>query len=283
MIITKLNGGLGNQMFEYAHARNLQILNKDKMFLDIEGFKRSDRHFSLDAFYLNEDVAFLPEKDSSRLILCQATSKINRKLASAFFRVFRIYLWKSCYYKNFSIGRTTRGKYYFYGYWQSEKYFIENRDIIKKELKVKTDILPESKAYLSDVLKENSVCVHIRRGDYVSCNMIACDESYYLKGMDYIHDYHNDCNFLIFSDDIEWVKSNIRFKYPVTYVNLADPDYEVLRLMYLCKHFVMSNSSFSWWAQYLSENKNKIVIAPRVWYPDGHGDASIYMENWIVF
>lgn len=282
MIITKLNGGLGNQLFEYAYARNLQIKYADRMALDTEGFKRSDRHYSLENFVLSKDVEILPHENCRKLIVWQALSKINRKCASKLASFFNVYLWKSSYYRNFQVENTRKGMHYFYGYWQSEKYFEENKEQIRQELRVKTPYLSESLRYLPEAEQPNSVAVHIRRGDYVSCGMILCDEKYYLNGMKYIKEKYADCNYLIFTDDIQWVKENIHFEYPVTYVDIDNPDYEVLRLMYMCKHFVMSNSSFSWWAQYLSDNENKIVVAPSVWYPDGHGDRSIYLDNWTI-
>lgn len=282
MIITKLNGGLGNQLFEYACARNLQLKYGDELYLDIEGFKRSPRHYSLGDFRLSEDVNVLPEKDSRKLILLQAISKYNRKLAYNVGKLFNVYMWKTSEYKKIDVPDTKGRKAYFYGYWQSEEYFHEYGETIKQELKVKTPFLEVSKPYLPAVEAEKSVCVHIRRGDYVNCGFISCDEAYYLNGMEYVKERVPGCNFVIFTDDVEWVKNNIHFKDPVTFVDLADPDYEVLRLMYTCKHFVMSNSSFSWWAQYLSDNKDKVVVAPKVWFPGYENNRSMYLDYWHV-
>lgn len=282
MIITKLNGGLGNQLFEYACARNLQLKYGDELYLDVEGFKRSPRHYSLGDFRLNEDVKVLPERDSRKLILLQAISKYNRKLAYNIGKLFNVYIWKTSDYKKIDVPDTKGRKTYFYGYWQSEAYFHEFGETIKQELLVKTPFQEVSKPYLPVVEAENSVCVHIRRGDYVNCGFISCDEAYYLNGMEYIKKLVPECNFVIFTDDVEWVKNNIHFKDTVTFVELADPDYEVLRLMYTCKHFVMSNSSFSWWAQYLSANKNKIVVAPKVWFPGFENNRSMYLDYWHV-
>ena len=282
MIITKLNGGLGNQMFEYACARNLQLRYGDELYLDVEGFRRSSRHYSLDSFVLNEDVQVLPIEKSRSLVLWQGISKINRRLAFRLARPFGVYMWKTPAFKEIEMGDTKKGKTYLYGYWQSERYFKENAAQIREELRVKTKVLPESLPYLDSISNSKSVCVHIRRGDYVQCGLLACDEAYYLKGMDYIHEFHPDVAFFIFTDDIPWVKENIHFKYPVVYVDMQDPDFEVLRLMYNCKHFVISNSSFSWWAQYLSDHPDKIVVAPSVWYPGGQGDNSMYLDSWTI-
>lgn len=282
MIITKLNGGLGNQLFEYACARNLQLKYNDEMRLDIEGFKRSPRHYSLENFILSDDVSVLPEKDSKNLLFLQAVSKCNRNLAFSLGPLFGTYIWKSSNYRPLNISDTKGRTLYLYGYWQSEKYFEENKEKILKELKVKTPIPEVCKDLLKDIKKPNSVCVHIRRGDYVDCGFLHCDEAYYNKGLDFIYEKHSDCSAIIFSDDIAWVKDNMKFHVPATYVELDIPDYETLRMMYLCKHFVMSNSSFSWWAQYLSENPEKIVIAPEYWLPENKENKSMYLDNWVI-
>lgn len=282
MIITKLNGGLGNQLFEYACARNLQLKYNDELWLDIEGFKRSPRHYSLEHFVLNEDVCVLPEKESKSLVFLQAISKMNRNLAFKLGPLFGAYIWKSSNYKPLQVSDTKGKTLYLYGYWQSEAYFKEHKAQIINELKVKTPVPAECEELLKDVEKPNSVCIHVRRGDYVDCGFLHCDEAYYNRGLDYIKKKYNDCNAIVFSDDIDWVKENMKFNCPVTFVELDVPDYETLRLMYLCKHFVISNSSFSWWAQYLSDNPNKIVIAPEYWLPENKENKSMYLDNWII-
>lgn len=282
MIVTKLNGGLGNQLFEYACARSLQIKNNDCLFLDVEGFKRSPRHYSLEPFFIPDDVKILPESKSKKLLFLQAVSKISRNLAFKLGPLFGAYIWKSSEYRPISVPNTKHGVLYLYGYWQSEKYFHENSDIIKAELHVKTEMSEDSKMLLDDVMRDNSVCVHIRRGDYVTCGFLHCDEAYYNRGMNYIKKCNPDCNFIVFSDDISWVRNNMKFENPVKFIDANIPDYEVLRLMYLCKHFVISNSSFSWWASYLSDNENKIVVAPEYWLPENKSNRSMYLDNWII-
>jgi len=282
MIITKLNGGLGNQLFEYACARNLQLKYGDTMCLDIEGFRRSPRHYSLGNFILSPEVRVMPENESHSLIFLQALSKFNRDFAFRLGSLFSVYIWKSSNYKPLNVKNTKGKKLYLYGYWQSEDYFKENAGKIVKELKVKTPIPVECKSLLIEIEKPNSVCVHIRRGDYVDCGFLHCDESYYNRGLDYIYEKHKDINVIVFSDDIAWVKGNMKFRYPTTCVELDVPDYETLRLMYMCKHFVISNSSFSWWAQYLCDNPHKIIVAPKYWLPENKENKSMYLDNWII-
>ena len=286
MIIVKLNGGLGNQMFQYAYGRALQERFGDELFLDVEEFRRTyghePRHYSLEAFNLPETVKILSIKESKTLLPWKILHKLNRSLNVKIASLFHVYWWRSSGYRALNVKDTRNRRCYFYGYWQSERYFHEISQIIRTEFEVKTDFLDDSRLYLPDIVDKNSVCVHIRRGDYVTQNMIACDEEYYLKGMKYIRDQYQDANFLIFTDDIQWVKENIHFQFPVRYVEMQDPDYEVLRLMYMCRHFVISNSSFSWWAQYLGTAKNKIVVAPRIWHAHNPNERSIYQDSWIL-
>lgn len=115
--------------------------------------------------------------------------------------------------------------------------------------------------------------------DYInSPTLNVCKEDYYYRGMDYIYSKNKDAVFYIFSDSIDRVKQQFKFKYPVRYID-GFKDYESLRLMYSCKHFVISNSSFSWWGAYLAENKNKIIVAPNKWYNNTKEKPDIYFNE----
>ena len=286
MIIVKFNGGLGNQLFQYAFGRALQLKYNDDYFIDIEEFRRSyghvPRHYSLEPFNLPPDVKILPINKSKTLLFFKVFHKINKNLNSKLAGLFNIYWWRCPLYKVFDIEDTKLKKCYFYGYWQSEKYFYDYRDIIKDELKVKTPIMEECKKYADDIQKSNSVCLHIRRGDFVKEGMIICGPDYYQRGIEYVSSHTENAKFFVFSNDNEWVKKNITLPENCVFVDIADPDYEVLRLMYMCKHFVISNSSFSWWAQYLSDNSEKIVVAPSQWSVVWPNERSRYLDNWVV-
>ena len=108
-----------------------------------------------------------------------------------------------------------------------------------------------------------------------------CDNTYFRNALAYIKKCLPDCTFFGFSDDIDWVKNNMEFPGEVYYESGVDPVWEKLRLMSACKHFVLSNSSFSWWAQYLSNEKKKIVVAPDIWYKTGkNAKADLYQDDW---
>lgn len=286
MIVVKFNGGLGNQLFQYAFGRALQLRHNDSFAIDIEEFRRSyghvQRHYSLENFNLPDDVSVLPIKESSSLMFFKVFHKVNGKLNSKLASLFNIYWWRSPVFKDFGIRETKGKRCYFYGYWQSEKYFSEYKDIIKEELKVKTPIIEECKPYANLISASNAVCLHIRRGDFVKEGQIVCDLDYYQRGINYIAQHTENPKFFIFTNDNEWVKQNIKLPAASVFVDVADPDYEVLRLMYMCKHFVISNSSYSWWGQYLSDNPNKIVVAPSKWSLKWPNERCIYQDNWVI-
>ncbi len=286
MIKLNIMGGLGNQMFQYAYARALsQKLNDSELHIypyAIELFnlvtpsKALKPSNSLLHFKLNPNVKFM--------------SGINAKVFSIISFLHYSYdhffsnPTQSKFKKRSEKGlyiETTKDAYEYYlyssnnphikriiGYFCNEMYIDEIREILVDEFKVKTKPTAENAKMIEELSSCNSVCVHIRRGDYLlpqNSFLNVVNEQYYKKAMKYICEHTTDPVFYIFSNtskDLEWVKTNYHFDYPVIYVDLSNPDYEELRLMYSCKHFILCNSSFSWWGAFLSESKDKIIVSP---------------------
>lgn len=289
MIILRLMGGLGNQMFQYAYARMLQQVYNEELTIDITGFEYDMlRGFSLDNFDIPKEIHISSDQkllDISFKIRMKIIDKfINYKYSENVYSSLRSCL--GMYYFNglvyYPFTKSIFKNKYINGYFQSEKYFEPIKELIKNELKVTPPPNSENLKIINEINNCNSVCVHIRRGDYLKYkSILVCNENYYLRGMDIINENVEEAKFFIFSDDIEWIKDNYIFKYPVTFIQNNNPDYEELRLMYTCKHFVISNSSFSWWAQYLSQNSEKIVVAPDHWFTDGR-KTDIYLDWWKI-
>lgn len=182
---------------------------------------------------------------------------------------------------------------YVFGFYQTENNFLPIADTIKKELRVK-DTPSEANAKMIEQIKSsNAVCLHIRRGDYLNPrwkNLQVCTFEYYNNAINEILDSVENPVFYVFSNthnDLEWIKENYHFKdnkgsreIRLVYVDLANPDYEELRLMYSCKHFIISNSTFSWWAAWLSDNKDKVVCAPERWNLALDDDSKVYVPGW---
>lgn len=184
-----------------------------------------------------------------------------------------------------------KGDLYLFGFWQSEKYFKEIAPAIRAELKVVTPPDERNQELLNLISAVEAVSLHVRRGDYVADpnvnkNFGTCTPEYYAQAIHHIKKNVAHPHFFVFSDDPEWAEANIKPDAPVTYVqgsaNPQDYDYEDLRLMYSCKHFIIANSSFSWWGAWLSDNTSKIVIGPKRWFARSDVDTSdILPDNWI--
>lgn len=286
MIIVRIWDGLGNQMFQYAYARAL----KDKG-VDV----RLDLHKAYDnAFgrYYKHDIR-VNSIQNYRLKVHTIDIMEYRKysylardtwIKSLLFWLGKHRLLKYKFYEEKTQGYSERssklkGCYYVKGWFQSEMYFKGIREQLLKEF------VPRKKIRISTELKsafeaEESVSVHIRRGDYVRVNN-ALSHVYYDKAINFIKKRYKKPIFLIFSDDLEWVKKNISLDEPCFYVNEDKTlqDYEELFIMSRCKSNIIANSTFSWWAAWLNMNEDKIVIAPKTWF---EGQRDIVPCDWIV-
>lgn len=300
MIILKLTGGLGNQMFQYAYARSLQEIYKEPLYLDCTVYKKYKiRSYSLSNLNISGEIkdisnAGLNFHEQYWLKYHQFTYRIYQKL-------YKLVLNTDATGENNFIQYSKKGLYYtfdrhfypsikvdkkiksVYGYFPSEKYFLEIKDNLKQELLVKTPPSDYAKKMIQDITKDNAVGVSIRCGeDYLNSQILnICNKQYYYNAMDEIASKVKDPVFYIFSDDINKVKREYNFKYKVIYVD-NQPDYESLRLLYSCKHFIISNSTFSWFGAYLSQYEQKIVVAPKRWFNNSVKTPDIYLESMTI-
>jgi hypothetical protein len=291
MIIVKLMGGLGNQMFQYAAAKRLALANHTTLKLDTSFLRDRTvrenftfRKYALEPFVLNANIATRKEIDKYS----------RRPLFSARFDKIVYCLNPHYYYseKQFNFNPDVLElckNTYLDGYFQSEKYFIDYQDQIRNDFTF-SDIPNEASLKLIDeIAKTNSVAVHIRRGDYVSNSLTnqyhgICSLNYYLEGIKYLKSKLIDPFFFFFSDDMTWVKQNFSSSLVIHYVEVNDNSNGCndLRLMSLCRHNVIANSSFSWWGAWLNCNPEKIIIAPRKWFTDDKIQSEdIIPEKWI--
>lgn len=290
-IMIRLMGGLGNQMFEYAALRAMMIKYNQKGIISLKGITNKTHNvYSLNHFNINKDIT-ITKKESLKtklnyllygfyyvfLIKQKNGFKIMQKI-QPILNKNGIYCLPDGYIK---FDKSESFNNSMVGYFQSVRYFDEYKDIIKEELKVIEPIMKKNQKLFQEIKNNNSVCVHIRRGDYVGTNHQVCDENYYLNAVELMKEKVKNPKFYIFSDDIKWVKENINFKEKVTFIEGNNPNYEELRLMYTCKHFIISNSSFSWWAQYLTENTKRITIAPKKWFQNENQKVDIFQKDWI--
>lgn len=300
MILVDIMCGMGNQMFQYAFARTVQEMYGEKhIYFSFVTAKRmkDGRKYSLQHFKLNNEVKIPPE---SLQLLLDIIVKLKKRYFKKKFnniaspkRLYEKYVEKGIYttdsiFAYYGIPLTQNHFKYINGWWQSPQYFMSLEEKLRSELQVITPPSKANKKMIQQIMNSESVCVHVRRGDYISerfsSELNICNEKYYTTAMDIIMKKVENPIFYIFSTshkDIEWIKRNWKFKYPVVYVDLDNPDYEELRLMYSCKHFIVANSTFSWWGAFLSDNPHKIVIAPEEWNRRDSDYQDIYMNNWI--
>ena len=265
MIILKLEGGLGNQMFQYALGHNLSLIHNVQLKIDSSYLKKdnqSKRTLKIDNLKTILEEATNKEIYSYTSILQKFLDKIREKKKKI--------VEKSSIFDP-DILSISEG--YFVGHWNSEKYFKANEDKIRESFRLKNPLSVKAQAIANAITSSQSTAsVHIRRGDYVSIKKIADTHgtlpiSYYEEAMTKITDKFPNTDFFVFSDDIEWAKENLPKKYKLISVSTPDiQDYEELIIMSLCKNNIIANSTFSWWGAWLNNNPDKIVITPQKWY-----------------
>lgn len=168
-----------------------------------------------------------------------------------------------------------------HGYFQSEKYFADCKELVMNAFEPSEELVNKIKSKYGSLLDGNTCSIHVRRGDYVgNKTYYQCDLNYFNNALNKINSLEKIDNFIVLSDDIAWCKRN--FPPHFTFID-GNIDIEDLYLISLCKHNIMSNSSFSWWGAWLNKNVNKKIIAPRLWFSERSGinDRDIYYESMI--
>lgn len=284
MVIVQLKGGLGNQMFQYAAARRLAAqqnieLKLDLSFLEADTVQHTKRDFELYKLNINAGIATRKE--------IQAIKKQRWK------NLFRPVLIKDKGVADFSkkIARCSN-HVYLDGYWQSERYFGFISSIIRDEFTFKQPI--DSDYFLKvkhQIENSDSISLHFRRGDYVENPKTnkyhgVSSMSYYQKAVERITKKTNDPTLFIFSDDIQWVMAHFESEFPMVFIEQSDEGlHSDFRLMSICKHNIIANSTYSWWAAWLNENENKTVIAPEKWYEHQRSQvhvSDLLPKEWIT-
>ena len=182
-----------------------------------------------------------------------------------------------------------QGEILLYGRWQSEAYFADIADDVRTAFKFRHPLEGEAETLAEKIVAINSVSLHVRRGDYVAFKdveqrMGPTDIAYYDRAARYIGERVTAPHFFVFSDDIQWCKTNVAIPFQTTYVDDSSSGPKAafhLELMSLCKHNVITNSTFSWWGAWLNKNSGKVVIAPKKWYTDPALNKNILPAGWI--
>lgn len=275
IVIVRIWEGLGNQLFQYAYARALSEkgldvrLDMNKAYDDI--FPKIRSHDQRQNSIQNFNLA-LPEIDVEKYGKYQYIKRECFKDKVIFHLAVRG-LWNYKFHEEVASqysrkSASIRGNYYVKGWFQEERYFQHIRQELLKELTPKKKIRI-SRELRREIDYEESVALHVRRGDYVRTRNTS-NLSYYKNAIAYLKEHYENPHILFFSDDLSWVRKNFGEGENYIYVNEDGrlKDYEELLVMSKCKSNIISNSTFSWWGAWLNRNSEKIVIAPRnCWLP----------------
>jgi hypothetical protein len=281
MIIYYSQGGLGNQLFQYAFARQLAINYQTSLYLDPSWFlnmnkKETPRH--LDILSFNVKPMILGQK--RRMI----SSLLRRRAVILFSPILPIKpVRERPGQAPSNVLRRVNNNSFLFGYWQSQDYFSLIRSQLLNEF-TPQDRCGSSFDHLSvEMQSTNSVSLHIRRGDYVNSPFHSvCDLSYYLKALNVIMSKVNEVRIYVFSDDVEWCRRYLSLPAPFVLirdlVELSSP--LEMYLMSKCRHHVIANSTFSWWGAWLSTYSNKIVVAPAEWFANSPRPPYLIPSEW---
>lgn len=332
MIVMKLRGRLGNQLFIYAFGRALQETYGDELILldNVNDTGGSMLH----KFNIPDHIHIISYESGNKYEYYQMRaedySKIKNKLVASFrkernvrrickqnhvpvmsfpqliqYIIYRLQIRGKAYRQIYELEQkkktswerqglifcengyldfhNIKGKNKFcIGYFQSEAYFKHISDKIRREITPRHDLRPELQAFIHSIQSSDSVCLSIRMGDYMN-NPVhgVCTLSYYRKAIDKIYQLKPNAKIFVFSDSPKDVIEHFKFQNPVVMEPDGCNELEKLTYMSICKHFILSNSSFSWWAQYLSDYKDKIIIAPDKWFAVDV-PCNIYQPEWLL-
>ena len=278
MIIVKVWGGIGNQLFQYVFGEYLKYKYGQEVRYDDNSYKTTDKLRKRELDAIDADIVY-----DNRCSFSKFRGLKNRLL------LFSYLLNPKHHFISESSPIPTRYKkghtYFFQGYWQDIKFYKWLLDNTSFQLRCKS--LPEKLKAYYDMMNntENSISVHIRRGDYFSPANIGtygvCDAAYFETAIQKIKADLGDKkkHFFVFTDDIDWVQKNVKLDECSTIVENFDvPQLSYIILMSQCKHHVISNSSFSWWGAVLDAATDTIVLAPRKWTLTS--DKSIALTEW---
>lgn len=287
MIVMQLTGGMGNQMFQYALGRHLAIKLNTTLKLDLSFFKTYEWHeYSLLPFNLNASIATDRELKAIKNEYGK-WEKLLRRIMGNFQPSFATIEEQGLQFDRHILDAADNS--YLLGYWQSEKYFIDIKEEIIKDFTLKIPPSIANQSTLDQIHSCNSVSLHIRRGVYATVPEVnkahgLSPLDYYYKAIAHIQKQVDTPHIFVFSDEISWAKENLQINIAHTFVdqNNDKTDYEDLRMMSNCKHNILANSTFSWWAAWLNSYKDKIVIAPQKWYNDTtRNTQDLIPEGWV--
>lgn len=300
MIIAKSQGGVGNQLFQYALGRHLARRNDEPLKLDKRWFEDGKWPFYLDHFETDirvadaSDIRSVVPMGERGLRYGHKLSFNSQLMAGTLFNYYKEHSRRPRSWTTHAIYRwhftpsilEIDGDAYLEGYWQSEKYFEAIEETLRDELSFSDSLEGEDRRIAEAMDDETAVSLHVRRGDYLQRDMQLPVE-YYRRSIDKIREFVDDPQFYLFSDDHEWAKEKLQDVESITFVDHNGPEAAVadLQLMSSCDHHVIANSTFSWWGAWLNDDPEKTVFAPVVWHSNTNvlkNDLDVIPESWEI-
>ncbi|HZV70252.1 MAG TPA: alpha-1,2-fucosyltransferase [Saprospiraceae bacterium] len=297
MVIVQLIGGIGNQMFQYACARHLAILNNTELKLDLS-FLENRVRFNKDFVFRDYDLDLFNIQATfitpSEIPMYPANWKIN-SIPHRLYNLFSIRLkgfkyvleWKLNKYNLMLYNKNIlkkRGNIYLAGYWASPHYFEKIQDTIRADFSFRKALPQHCLSVKENIQATQSVCINVRRKEFLVAKRLG------FHGVDYINravqliaQQVNNPVFFVFSDDISWCRDNIKLDFPVTFLGEeyhGEKYGDYLHLMTLCRHFIIGNSTYAWWGAWLSNQPGKIVVTPVTLFT-GYTDEDLIPDEWL--
>jgi hypothetical protein len=288
MVIVRLTGGLGNQMFQYAAAKRLSQTHGVELKLDARRLQGdSYRKFQLGAFNIPEELATEDEIRRIKLGAMFTWLLMPTHLLTGFnFKLPEFYSEKQ--YAFDPLVMELGNQVYLKGRFHSEKYFSDITDTIAENYTLRS-VSEKARKLENDITSVDSVSIHVRRGDYISnshnlARYGTCDDSYYERSVEKALKHSETSKFFIFSDEPDWVSENMPFPENSVFVTSEglNGDAEELYLMSLCRQHITANSTFSWWGAWLDRKADKAVYTPGRWFLAEDLDTrDLIPEAWI--
>lgn len=291
VVISQIIGGLGNQMFQYAAGRALALRRGVPLLLDLSDFTGYQLHqgFELErVFSCRVDVA--TPQEMRTVLGWQSPRHVRRVISRPSLRFLRnrSFIVEPHYHYWPRLSEVPQ-PCYLRGYWQTERYFADELETIRADFTFCQPLTDSNIELAEEIRATNAVSLHVRRGDYVS-NLKAqathgvCSLDYYRAAIKYICDRVEAPRYFVFSDDMDWVRDNLKIIYPCHYVdhNRGMESFNDMRLMSLCRHHIIANSSFSWWGAWLNPRADKLVVAPKKWFANSNNTKDLLPTGWVA-
>jgi hypothetical protein len=293
-ITIHLVGGLGNQMFQYAFGIALAQHYQTNLLLDGSWYGclsagTTSRQMDLMCLKISNTQFIPPQKEAFSFV---KSTRLKKLLQSFLPGGPVIHREKNGFVFDpdiFTLNSANTKTHFFMGYWQAFKYIDAIRSQLQSEFQPRAGLNQHYQYYRSLIQSSPATMVHVRRGDYVHLPAAAqfhgvLSLNYYLTGMRLILEREPSTQFFLFSDDLPWCRKNFPHDFKITFIERSDAedsDAQEIDLMTYCQHFIIANSSFSWWGAWLRKNVDGLVISPNRWIADTTLDLSdLLPANW---